>query len=89
LQQMWILITSGKLPRPDLLIAVPAWTANLILLLSCAWAYSRLRNKQGSDSLRFAATLAISIGYMAAIMALFQPRYLGLFPRLLHPHFNL
>lgn len=90
LDQLSILVSTGKLPHPEYFIAVPAWTANLILLCSCAWAYARLeRNKQGSDVLRWLAALVISTGYFAAIMALFQPRYLGLFPRLLHPHFNV
>jgi hypothetical protein len=90
LQQLSILASTGKLPHPEYFIAVPAWTANLILLSSCAWAYARLEhNKQTTDVLRLLAALVISIGYLAAIMALFQPRYLGLFPRLLHPAFNL
>jgi hypothetical protein len=31
-------------------------------------------------------TFVLTTGYFALIIFLFQPRYLGLFPRMLHPH---
>jgi len=34
---------------------------------------------------KFAVTFALTTGFFALDMYIFQPRYLGIFPRLLHP----
>jgi hypothetical protein len=86
LEQLSIWVRTGHLARPDLLIAVPAWFSNLLVVAGCLWAYSRLREKPGGDIGRFLVTFALTTGFFALDMALFQPRYLGIFPRLLHPH---
>ena len=86
LEQLSIWVRTGHLARPDLLIAVPAWFSNLLVVAGCVWAYSRLREKPLSDIGRFLVTFALTTGFFALDMALFQPRYLGIFPRLLHPH---
>jgi hypothetical protein len=86
LQQVAQWIQGGHMARPDLAIAVPAWFANLLVVIGCVWAYFRLGIKSGSDLIRFAATLVLTTGFFALDMALFQPRYLVLFPRMLHPH---
>jgi len=54
--------------------------------LGCVWAYSRHPEKRLSDIGRLALAFALTTGFFAGDMALFQPRYLGIFPRLLHPH---
>jgi hypothetical protein len=79
-------IQSGHLQRPDLAIAVAAWFSNLFVVIGCVWAYSRLSTKPLSDAGRFVVVFAVTTGFFALDMALFQPRYLGLFPRMLHPH---
>jgi hypothetical protein len=71
--------------RPDQIIAVPAWLANVIVVIGCVWGYARL-TKRGADVARFAVAFALTTGFFALDMYLFQPRYLGIFPRLLHPH---
>ena len=71
--------------RPDLLIAVPAWFSNLLVVVGCLWGYARLARKSRIDVARFAAALALTTAFFAADMAIFQPRYLAIFPRLLHP----
>ncbi len=86
LQQLWQWTHTGHLQRPDLLIAVPAWFSNLLVVIGCLWAYSRLKEKSLSDVGRFLLTFALTTGFFALDMFLFQPRYLGLFPRMLHPH---
>jgi len=86
LQQLSQWIQTGHLQRPDLLIAVPAWFSNLLVVIGCVWAYSRLPEKALGDAARLAITFALTTGFFALDMALFQPRYLGLFPRMLHPH---
>jgi hypothetical protein len=77
---------TGHLDRPDLFIAVPAWLSNLLVICGCVWAYSRLRERQPVDVWKFVLAFALTTAFFAADVALFQPRYLGLFPRLLHPH---
>lgn len=86
LQQLPQWIHTGHLARPDLFIAVPAWFSNLLIVAGCAWAYSRLPTKSLSDAGRFVIAFVLTTAFFALDMALFQPRYLGLFPRMLHPH---
>jgi len=86
LQELAQWIHTGRLQRPDLLIAVPAWFSNLFIVLGCLWAYSRLPRKSLGDAGRFLFTFVVTTGFFALDMALFQHRYLGLFPRMLHPH---
>jgi hypothetical protein len=86
LQELARWVHTGHLARPDLLIAVPAWFANLSVIIGCLWAYMRLPAKMNSDFLKAAIAFALTTGFFAADMALFQPRYLGIFSRMLHPH---
>ena len=86
LQQLLQWMHTGQLGRPDLLIAVPAWLSNFLVIVGCAWAYQRRPNKTASDLPRLAIAFVLTTGFFAADMALFQPRYLTLFPRMLHPH---
>jgi hypothetical protein len=86
MQQLSRWIHTGHLERPDLLIAVPAWFSNLFVVVGCLWAYSRLPVKSLGDAGRFLLTFVLTTGFFALDMYLFQPRYLGLFPRMLHPH---
>jgi hypothetical protein len=86
LEQMCIWVRTGHLARPDILIAVPAWFANLLVVGGCLWSYLQRREKPPGDLVRFFVTLVLTTGFFALDMALFQPRYLGIFPRLLHPH---
>ena len=86
LQQLSQWMHTGRLARPDLLIAVPAWFSNLLLIIGCVWAYSRVQSKRVADLGRLAIAFALTAGFFAADMAVFQPRYLVLFRRMLHPH---
>jgi hypothetical protein len=86
LQQVSQWIHSGHLARPDLAIAVAAWFSNLAVVIGCLWAYSRLPVKGLVDAGRFVVCFSLTTGFFALDMALFQPRYLSLFPRMLHPH---
>jgi hypothetical protein len=86
LEQLSQWIHTGHLARPDLTIAVPAWFSNLLIVIGCLWAYTRLSGKSFSDGGRFVVAFVLTTGFFALAMAVFQPRYLGIFPRLLHPH---
>jgi hypothetical protein len=86
LEQLSQWVHTGHLARPDLFIAVPAWFSNLLVVIGCMWAYSRKPTKPRGDIIRFLVSFILATGFFAADMALFQPRYLGIFRRLLHPH---
>ena len=86
LQQLSQWMHTSHLARPDLVIAVPAWFSNLLVVIGCLWGYSRLSTKRLGDAARFVVTFALTTGFFALDMALFRPRYLGLFPPMLHPH---
>ena len=85
LEQLSIWVRTGHIARPDILIAVPAWFSNLLVVAGCLWAYSQRREKPRSDIGRFLITFVLTTGFFALDMAIFQPRYLSIFPRLLHP----
>ena len=85
LQQLASWIHTGHLERPDLLIAIPAWLGNFAVVVGCVWDYFRLRPRSWTDTLRFVVTFVLTTGFFALDMWVFQPRYLGIFPRLLHP----
>jgi hypothetical protein len=86
LQQLSAWLHTGHLARPDLLIAVPAWFSNFLVVCGCAWAYSRSREKSPGDIWKLLLTFALTTAFFALDMELFQPRYLGLFRAMLHPH---
>jgi len=86
LEQIQLWIHTRHLARPDILIAVPAWFSNLTVIIGCVGGYFRLPRKPVSDVGRLLLAFALTTGFLALDMALFQPRYLGIFPRLLHPH---
>jgi hypothetical protein len=86
LEQLSQWVHTGHLSRPDLVIAVPAWFSNLFVVLGCLLGYFLMPRKSLSDAGRFLVTFVLTTGFFALDMAIFQPRYLGLFPRMLHPH---
>jgi hypothetical protein len=86
LQQLSEWMSTGHLARPDLLIAVPAWFSNFLVIAGCLWGYLRRTVKSVTDVGRFLVAFALTTGFFAADMAVFQPRYLALFRRMLHLH---
>lgn len=84
--QLQLLLETGTLPHPELIISVPAVLANVSIVVCCLLGYLRLAERRISDVGRFAASVALSMGYFALDMALFQPRYLVMFARIVHPH---
>jgi hypothetical protein len=79
-------IHSGVLTKPDQIIAVFAFAFHLILIAAALAAYLRLPRRPAGDWGRLAASLAGAVCYFTAIVAAFQPRYLVMVPRLIHPH---
>jgi hypothetical protein len=86
LQQLANWIHTAHLERPDLIIAVPAWLSNFAVVVGCIWGYCRLPEKSWADAMKLVLMFVLTTSFFALDMWVFQPRYLGLFPRLLHPH---
>jgi len=84
----WLAVSigGGRLQRADQIVAVPAWIGNLLAIVGALRGYGRSPEKSRRDWARFGVALVLTTGFFAADMAIFQPRYLLLFGRLLHPH---
>ena len=82
-ERLAVLVTTGRLDRPDILIAVPAAISTAGLVVFGLWSYWRLPDKQWRDLGTFTLALALVTGWFVGIFALFAPRYLGMFRRLL------
>lgn len=79
-------MAKGHIQRPDQLIAIPAFLGNLLLIIGCLWAYTRLEDKRATDAWKLVVAFILCTGFLWLDIAICQPRYLGLFPGLLHPH---
>ncbi|HEY3950272.1 hypothetical protein [Phenylobacterium sp.] len=80
------LLTTGQLVHADQLVAVAAVFFHLVMIAAGVARIVQTSRKALADLGVFLFALVASTAYFAACMALFQPRYLQLFPRLLHPH---
>jgi hypothetical protein len=83
-ERLGMLLRTGRVDRPDILIAAPAACAAGGLVLFSLWGYARTRNKSWSDLGLFLAATGIVAGFFIAIFAAFAPQYLGIFTRLVH-----
>ena len=80
------LAATGQLTHPDQLVAVAAVAFHLLMIVACLIRIVQTSRKAADDLWAFLFALVGSTAYFAAIIALFQPRYLQIFPRLFHPH---
>jgi hypothetical protein len=78
--QAGILLQTGQIPHPDVLIAAPAALSTGGLALFSLWGYVRLRNKSWMDLALAAAAAGLVLAYFIAIFAAFAPRFLRLIP---------
>ncbi len=81
-ERLAMLLRTGHVDRPDILIAAPAAVVTGGMVLFSLWGYSRLRHKSWSDLGLLAAALAAVFAFFIAIFAAFAPRYLGMFGHL-------
>jgi hypothetical protein len=81
-ERVAILLRTGHVDRPDILIAAPAACAAGGLVLFSLWGYARGRNKSWSDVGLFVAATGGVAGLFIAIFAAFAPQYLGMFRHL-------
>ncbi len=72
--------------RPDLLLQVVAWFANLVVIIGGVWAYARRPDRARADLARWAAAFVGATTYLATAIAIFAPSYLRIFRVLIHPH---
>ncbi len=89
LEQANLLLHTGHVARPDLLISVPGWIANLLVIIGSGIVYVFNAEKRWTDLPKLLICFACTTGYFALIMALFQPRYLALFSQCLHPKLHI
>lgn len=80
------LVATGQLTHPDQLVAVAAVAFHVLMIAACLVRIVQTSRKASADLWTVLFALVGSTAYFAAIVALFQPRYLQLFPRLFHPH---
>ncbi|HEY7502122.1 MAG TPA: hypothetical protein VH740_26615 [Vicinamibacterales bacterium] len=81
-EQLAILLRTGHVDQPDVLIAAPAAIATGGLALLSLVGYFRSRTRSWRDAGLFVLALGAIAAYFAAIFAAFAPRYLVLFERL-------
>jgi hypothetical protein len=67
---------TGRMVRPDVLIAVPAAVGTGGLVLFSLVGHIRLRNKSWRDIGVFGAALVVVSAFFVAILAAFAPRFL-------------
>lgn len=79
-------LAARQIQHVDQIIAVPAWIGNLLVIVGCIWAYTKLPKKNLRDAVRFVFAFILTTALFAADISIFQPRYLPLFRRSLHPH---
>jgi len=70
-------LRTGRLVRPDILIAVPAAVATAGLVVFSLVGYLRLRNKSWRDLGAFAAASVVVPAFFIGIFAAFAPRFLA------------
>jgi hypothetical protein len=80
------LFATGQFSHPDQLVAVAAVALHLLMIAACLVRIVQTSRKALADLRAFFFALVGSTAYFAASIAFFQPRYLQIFPRLLHPH---
>jgi hypothetical protein len=79
-------ISTGQLQHVDQIIAVPAWIGNLLVVVGSVCGYMQLPDKRRGDVGRFALAFVLTTGFLAAVIAICQPRFLPLFRGIFRPH---
>jgi hypothetical protein len=73
-------VETGRLERPDLLVAVIATGGHFLLLVACLVGFLRTRPRARSW-LQFAAGGVLAVGYFVAILVTTGPQYIGVLKR--------
>jgi hypothetical protein len=83
IQQLIILLRTGQLHRPDLLVAAIAAVGHFLLIAGCLAGFFLARPK-ASDWGRFFAGGVICVGYFVVIIFTTGPQYVPLLRRVFH-----
>jgi hypothetical protein len=83
-ERVAMILRTGHVDRPDILIAAPAACATGGLVLFSLWGYCRVRDKAWSDLGLFVAATGLVAGFFVAIFAAFAPQFLGMFKHFLN-----
>ena len=81
MHQLGILLRTGHLPRPDLLIAVDAALGHFLMIAGCLAGFLCMRPRRWPQ---FVAAGILSIGYLVAIIFLAGRQYIPLMHRVFH-----
>lgn len=74
-------LQTGRVSRPDQLIAVVAAAAHFVLIGSCLVGYFRIKPRGSWEPVKFLAGGFIAVGYFAGIIIVFGPQYIPLLRR--------
>jgi hypothetical protein len=80
LQQLWILLRTGELHRPDLLIAVVAGGGHVLLIIAWLAGFIRMR-PSARQWVQFVAGGVLAVAYFVVIIVTTGPQYIGLLKR--------
>lgn len=80
LEQVSVLLQTGHLQRPDLLIAVVAAGGHFLLIIGCIAGFLRMRPTMRQWA-RFVAGGTLAVVYLVAIIVTTGPQYIGLLKR--------
>lgn len=83
-ERLEMLLRTGSVDRPDILIAVPAALATAGLALCSVVGYARLPKKSWRDVVALGAAVLVVPAFFLGIFAAFAPQYLRLFSGLLN-----
>ncbi len=75
-EQLAVLLRTGDVNRPDVLIAAPAAIATAGMVVFALIGYSRVRNKSWTDAGIFIGALALVVTFYLVVMATFAPQFL-------------
>lgn len=80
MEQLSILLQTGHLPRPDLLVAVIAAAGHFLLIIACLAGFLRERPRARQWA-QFVTGGALAVGYLVGIIVTTGPQYIGLLKR--------
>jgi hypothetical protein len=83
LEQFGVLLRTGQLHRPDLMVAVIAVAGHLLLIVACLAGFLRLRPRAMQWG-QFLAGGVLAVGYFMLIIVTTGPQYIPLMKRVLH-----
>lgn len=83
LHQLSVLVRTGHLARPDLLIAVIAGAGHFLLIIACLAGFIRTRPKLQAWG-QFMGGGVLAIAYFVVIIVFAGPQYIGLLRRVFH-----